>query len=142
MVFVMLNPSIADDQQDDPTVRKCMGFAAANGCNSIVIANLFAFVSPYPAALLEVDDPIGIQADDYLSRAVQITQSDQADLVAAWGSQPRLRDALRPRVDLFEQICRTFSVTPLCLGVNRDGSPRHPARLGYDTPLEPWRLPS
>ena len=51
LVYCMLNPSIADADRDDPTVRKCCGFAVRHGYGGIVIVNLFAYRATNPADL-------------------------------------------------------------------------------------------
>ena len=63
VLFVGLNPSTADAHVDDPTIRRCMGFAAAWGHRELWVANLFALRSPYPDALLGADDPVGPRND-------------------------------------------------------------------------------
>lgn len=63
VLFVALNPSTADGQHDDPTVRRCVGFARSWGFGKIVIANLFALRSSHPSVLLIDVDPIGPEND-------------------------------------------------------------------------------
>src|SRR3954470_11499675 len=57
--FVMLNPSTADDEVDDPTIRRCMGFARREGLGGIVVANLYALRATYPKSLALHPDPDG-----------------------------------------------------------------------------------
>ena len=57
--FVMLNPSDANAEIDDPTIRRCMGFARAWGYGGIVVGNLYAFRTPYPETLWKAPDPYG-----------------------------------------------------------------------------------
>ena len=59
LLFVGLNPSRADGQRDDPTLRRLIGFARQWGYRELLVLNLFARMSPSPAALLRVKDPIG-----------------------------------------------------------------------------------
>lgn len=58
-LFIMLNPSTADHEQDDATIRKCIGFARRWGMGSIRVANLFAYRATKPDDLKRADNPIG-----------------------------------------------------------------------------------
>lgn len=57
--FVMLNPSTADAEQDDPTIRRCLGYAFRWGFARLIVTNLYALRSTDPRALWEHPDPIG-----------------------------------------------------------------------------------
>jgi hypothetical protein len=112
--FVMLNPSTADADADDPTVRRCIGFAKAWGYASLAVRNLFNLRSPSPKALLTAEDPVGPEGDRYLREAVCYDL-----VVAAWGSAVPLgrgREALP-----------LLRWKPLhVLGWTTTGHPRHP----------------
>jgi hypothetical protein len=69
--FIMLNPSIADATINDPTIRRCIGFAIEMGCGSLEVVNLFAFRATDPKAMKQADDPIGPENDRYLIEAAQ-----------------------------------------------------------------------
>lgn len=117
VAFIGLNPSTADALQDDPTIRRCIGFARDWGYDALVMLNLFAYRSTDPKGLLDADDPIG-PANDYVIDAV----CQQAGLVVeAWGSFPLARDravTLRSRLILDGDCC--------VLGRTKEGHPRHP----------------
>ncbi len=66
LAFLMLNPSTADATEDDPTIRRCLGFAKEWGYGSLVVVNLFALRSPNPDALRENDDPVGPENGEHL----------------------------------------------------------------------------
>jgi hypothetical protein len=130
--FVMLNPSTARTE-DDPTVRKCIGFAKRGGAGGLMIVNLFAYSTPYPKELVrahfgDADDIIGPQNDPVLRWALG-RPALLGRNIAAWGRiPPKLRKlAIRPRVPGVE-----------CFGLNGDGTPKHPLMLGYETPLVRW----
>ena len=66
-LFVMLNPSVADAELDDPTIRRCIGFAKREGCTELTVVNLFAYRSTDPEGLLiQTRDPIGDMNDAYI----------------------------------------------------------------------------
>ncbi len=81
LVFVMLNPSTADAELDDPTIRRCRRFAADNGYTGIVVVNLYAYRATKPKDLFSADDPIGQENDNYISTAALIN-----DVCCAWGA--------------------------------------------------------
>lgn len=126
--FVMLNPSTADELQDDPTVRRCLGFARAWGHGALAVVNLFALVSTNPLVLQHEPDPIGPENDRWILRAV--TQSSR--VVLAWGANGALlgrgaqvRELLRDHPDVYT------------LGTTASGQPRHPLYIPATAQLVP-----
>ena len=83
VAFVMLNPSTADVMQNDPTVRRCMGYTAAWGFDTLHVLNLFALRATDPAALRTAPDPVGHLNDATIVRVLE--QEDLARVVLAWG---------------------------------------------------------
>src|SRR5262245_38555366 len=67
VMFVGLNPSTADDQVDDPTVRRCIGFARKWRFGGMIIVNLFAYRSTDPNRLQEILDPVGPENDEHIA---------------------------------------------------------------------------
>ncbi|MFM0171975.1 DUF1643 domain-containing protein [Paraburkholderia sediminicola] len=128
-LFVMLNPSTADAQLDDPTIRRCRGFAKLWDCNGLAVANLYALRSTDPAALWSHPDPVGPDNDDYLWNFAH----ECGDVVCAWGSNARPERAAR-----VVSIMRGAGARLWCLGMTRDGSPRHPLYVRADQPLTEW----
>lgn len=122
--FVMLNPSTADEATNDPTVERCQRRAAALGCGGLRVANIFALRSTDPSVLYESGDPIGPGNDAAIAEAVR----DAGIVVCAWGTHGGLRD----RGDAVRVLLLSLGITPLCLGTNADGSPKHPLYVGYD----------
>ena len=76
ILFIGLNPSIADETIDDPTITRCINYAKAWGYGTLLMTNLFAFRSTYPKDIYLVDDPIGDENDNYILECVA-----QSDLV-------------------------------------------------------------
>lgn len=137
LAFVMLNPSTADALVDDPTIRRCRGYARREGYGGIVVVNLYGYRATRPEKLLDVDDPVGPQNDDALRELLGILGRTGGPLVCAWGAtNPKLT---APRVDRLEQLADAANVRELlCLGTTADGHPRHPLYVRGDAPLIPW----
>jgi hypothetical protein len=116
--FICLNPSTADAEIDDQTVKKCIRFAKKWGGGKLIIGNLFAFKSTDPAALKKTTDPVGPDNDAWLD--IIVAKSDI--LVAAWGNHGTLagRDA--------SVIARYLSKLS-ALRLSKDGHPSHPLYL-------------
>lgn len=135
-VFVGLNPSTADAARDDPTIRKCIGFAARWGFGAIEVVNLFAYAglrSTDPRSLLALADPVGPRNDAVLSGAL----GGAGRIVWAWGRHDaRVRALVRTRVASAAWLSARHSCETGCLGRSSDGSPRHPLRIGYATRFE------
>ena len=128
-LFVMLNPSTADATRDDPTVRRCVGFARAWGCGGLRVANLFAFRSASPGALHDAADPVGPDNDRHLREAA----AGAKVVVAAWG----VMGALRDREGIVGDLLREAGVSVRCLGTTKGGHPRHPLYVPAAQPLVP-----
>lgn len=128
--WVMLNPSTADACVDDPTIRRCMGFARSWGYAGITVGNLYALRATDPAALKSHPDPIGPDNDDYLHRL-----GWRCPLVmAGWGAH---REATaRARHLMGRMVLPPYSLR--CLGTTSAGHPRHPLYVKSDTQSTPW----
>lgn len=116
--FVMLNPSTADADADDPTIRRCMGYADLWGFTRLEVVNVYPYRATDPAALWTAPCSIyGHFHDDHLVEAF-----DRADLiVCAWGA-----NAVKDDADHVERLIREGNQEPWCLKINKDGSPAHP----------------
>jgi hypothetical protein len=118
LVFIMLNPSKADANIDDPTLRRCINFANSWDFGSLIVVNLFAYRSASPLDLRHVDDPIGSQNDRYLKKAIK--SADR--VVVAWGNNGKLMQRDRLVLELLSK----HNIQPHCLGITKAGYPRHP----------------
>lgn len=128
-LFVMLNPSTADATQDDPTIRRCRGFAESWGHTGFTVVNLYAYRATKPADLWAAVDPIGPDNDDHLYRLTKLYRH----AVCAWGA-----NAKPERVQQFIEIARKAGARLWCLGTTKDGAPRHPLYIKATQPLIPW----
>ena len=128
--FVMLNPSTANGERDDPTIRACVRWARVLGCGSLEVVNLFAYRATDPKRLvgLALDDAVGRYNNGFIVRAC----AGAKVVVAAWGALSfatkdstfgfRALDVRRMLLDRGQEL--------ICLGVNADGSPKHPLARG------------
>lgn len=135
VAFVMLNPSTADAEKDDPTIRRCIGFAERLGFSRLVVVNLFALRATDPSALLADPDPEGPDNIDYLRTA----RVDYDLCIAAWGAHRAIRRLSAQASYWLGDIPPAKGL--VALGLTKDGAPRHPLYLKADSPLIPWRLP-
>ena len=127
-LFVLLNPSIADEHQDDPTNRRGIGFARRWNCGSVTFCNLFAWRTPYPVELRDAPDPVGPDNDATILREAQAADR----IVIAWGVHGTYLNRAREVLVLL----REFKLH--CLGRTVGGQPRHPLYMRADTELEEW----
>lgn len=134
VVFLMLNPSTADALEDDPTIRRCTGFAKRESTGGLIVVNLFGLRSTDPRALLHHHDPVGQLNDAFVRQA-----TDQAStVIAAWGAAGVTGDRGR-------EVTRALTargVVLQCLGRTSTGQPRHPLYLPSGAVLEPYGLAS
>jgi hypothetical protein len=129
VVWIMLNPSTADAMADDPTVRRCAGFAKAWGFASLRVVNLFALRSTDPRGLA-CADPVGPANDGFILLAAQAG----ALVIAAWGTHGHLRG----RGAQVTRMLGEADISLDCLGVTKDGHPRHPLYVRADAELVPY----
>jgi len=128
-LFIMLNPSTADAALDDPTIRRCRGFAKSWDCAGIIVANLYALRATNPAELWVHADPVG--PDNEMHLAALIREHDT--IVCAWGANAK-RDRVAQVRKMFHRNSR-----PMCLGMTKAGAPRHPLYVRGDKPLIDWK---
>ncbi len=138
-VILGVNPSTADAEIDDATIRKDMGFARRHGWRRIIKGNLFAYRATDINALRSLDllTAVGVDNDAHL-----IEMFKEADVVvAAWGPAAKVSRPLRNRWRRVVQIAEHYKIDLMCFGTAQDGQPRHTLMLAYDTPLVPWVRP-
>ena len=112
--FIGLNPSTADAYRDDPTIRRCIGFAKNWGHGKLLVVNLFAFRATYPADLKAAADPVGPRNNYWLRRLLK----DCDIAIAAWGNDGGLGDR--------DHYLRKLGIELHSLGVTKEHQPRHP----------------
>lgn len=132
LAVCMLNPSTADADKDDPTIRRCIAFAKREGCDGLDVVNAYGLRSTDPKALRTHRDPVGPENDGAIRRLADAN----GIMVLAWGAHISPGRAWTI-LDILEDAC----CMPMCLGVTAAGQPRHPLYLRADAPLVPWMAP-
>lgn len=127
VVFIGLNPSTADNSSDDPTIRRCVGFARSWGFEALDVVNLFAFRATFPQDLLRADQPIGPRNNYWIKESTKTANL----IIACWGTHGeyigRANRVLNKLPDLH------------CIKMNSSGTPAHPLYLKAD--LIPVKFP-
>ena len=125
LLWVMLNPSTADAEEDDATTRRCIALSSGWGFGAAVIVNLFGYISTDPKKLNSINDPVGPDNNSVLLDRLKKNN----DCMVAWGS--------RPEIDLFQsrvkEISKHLPNTVMCLGLTKQNYPRHPLRVSSST---------
>jgi hypothetical protein len=143
LTWVMLNPSVAGAEDDDATIRKCVGYAKRWGYGAIRVLNLFDLIATDPDRVREHPEPCS-PANELAWRtwlfpalggrwnAIDV----RPDVVVAWGDGGRWRDQ-------DQWAAREFiaaGIEPTCLGVTQAGQPLHPGRTSYELQRTPWKV--
>ena len=136
LLWIMLNPSTADETEDDPTIRRLRGFSRRLGYGNFTVVNLYALRSTNPRGLWVAEDPVGPDNDRTIADDAFTSVIDDAPIVAAWGAHARP-----------ERVAEVLALPHLaarlhCLGVTKSGAPRHPLYLPGDAPLTRWEQAS
>ncbi len=114
LLVIGLNPSTADAENNDPTIRRCIRFATEWGYGRLWVANIFAFRSTDPKGLLGIKDPVGADNDKWIKKL-----NLKADLtLVAWGNNGMLNGRYK---DVLKYV-----KDPHCLGQTKLSHPRHP----------------
>lgn len=132
--FVMLNPSTADANVNDATIRRAIGFASSWGCGELLAVNLFAWRATEPWELHGAPDPIGPKNMDHVISSACRTHESGGPVVLAWGTHGGYMNQDARVIDRLADL----QIPLQCLGTTAEGMPRHPLYLKKDTALEPF----
>lgn len=136
---IMVNPSTADADQDDATIRKLKGFAAHNGWGKLIVGNLFAYRATDVRELARVADPIGPECDGRLAEIFM----DAGRVVFGWGPLSKQPKYQRARWRKVYEIAARLGHEPFCIGPPaKCGHPCHPLMLPYASEIMPWHPPT
>lgn len=124
VTWILLNPSTADETQDDPTIRRCKNFSKSWGFDGLIIVNAYALRSTDPKGLWKVEDPNGPENDAAIlsacrESAVNYNGKSIVHVVCGWGANLR-----NDRRDALAKLLRDIDLS--ALKVNGNGSPAHP----------------
>jgi hypothetical protein len=138
LAFLMLNPSTADHLTDDPTITRCMSRAMTDKFGRLEVANLFPLRATDPTELLSHPDPLGAM------RTADVAVLDAIDratmVICAWGSHPAAAERAAEVLQLL-RMCGMRNKF-FHLGLNKDGSPKHPLYIAASTRPKPFALVS
>lgn len=121
IMFIGLNPSTANENDDDPTIRRVIRFAKDWGYNGVYMLNLFAIVSADPKVLQTPGLDLQMNNQHWIDRMYQLS----ADVLFAWGTFKEAKTRAKEIISMFPYA--------ICLGKNADGSPKHPLYIAANT---------
>jgi hypothetical protein len=127
VVFIGLNPSTAGAVEDDPTIRRCRGYAQAWDFGGMYVVNLFAFRATRPAGMKQAHDSVGPKNDRHLQEVV----ARAGMVVAIWGNHGA-------HLNRSEEV-RGCLTGLKCLKLNKSGEPCHPLYLRKNLRPQPLR---
>lgn len=133
ILWLMLNPSIADETQLDPTLRRCLDFTRRLGGSLMLVGNLYALVSTDPRGMAAADDPVGPRNQENLEAMAAFASIVIVSFGAHPGAMARARDTIGAWPERLQEKLH-------CLGTNQDGSPKHPLYLPKTAQLHGWEL--
>ena len=117
IMFLGLNPSTANEFQNDPTILKCIQYSKRWRYGGFYIANLFAYRSPSPEILKKSKDPIGKKNDYWILK----TAKSADKIVACWGNHGTFKDRHKTVIKNLDKL--------FCLKINKSKQPAHPLYL-------------
>lgn len=130
--FIMLNPSTANHEQDDPTIRRCIKFAERLHVTKLQVVNLFALRTPYPDRLEVESDPVGPDNKYWVDYALQ---DAKGPVIAAWGANGGFMEQDLTMMGWLDAL----GIEPECFEVLKNGHPKHPLYVRGTTPLIPYK---
>lgn len=137
LAFLMLNPSTADHVANDPTITRCLARAIAGGYGRLEVANLFPLRATNPDELLNHADPVGPQgAGISADGAIMDVVGAASMVICAWGTHPAAAARARDVVRLISACGARNRLYHL--GLNKDGSPKHPLYIAASTRPKPF----
>ena len=130
LAYIMLNPSTADADKDDATIRRCIRFSQAEGFSAIEVVNLFAYRATDPRALKRAGYQVGPSNNSQLA----LTAAEADVVCIAWGVNAH---GLARPVEVL-MLLRRLKIQPHCLRITRSGYPQHPLMLPTSCRMMPF----
>lgn len=131
LLWIMLNPSTADDKQLDPTCARCQKWAQTWGYGGFMVANVFALRSTDPKGLYRINDPVGSENDQAIRDMVAMADK----VIVAWGNHAEYKGRFTEVLQMLDEM----GVEPECLVVTQEGQPGHPLYLKEELAPVPFR---
>jgi len=114
VLFIGLNPSTADEREDDPTIKRCIDYANRWGYGGLQMANLFAYRATLPSDLKQTKKPVGVDNDRFIRELFRNAEMT----IVAWGDDGTYLDRNIEVLKIIE--------SPMCLKINKSRQPAHP----------------
>lgn len=127
--IIGLNPSTADETENDNTMRRCISFSKEWGFGGFYMTNLFALRTPYPSELIKNENPIGPQNNRWIKNIYEKVDT----IVLAWGVQGKFMNRDR-------YVYKKVNSKAFCLGYTKDGFPKHPLYVKAGTKLKRYEI--
>ena len=127
-----INPSTADANIDDATVKKWIGFSERNGGKGFVVGNVFAYRATNVKELADVYDPVG-GVGNYTHIKNIIARADV--LVPCWGNTKKVPKRLRGEIESLKDMILDSNKPVKVFGWTKSNDPKHPLMLPYSTQL-------
>jgi len=126
VMIIGLNPSTADETEDDPTIGRCISFSKSWGYGGVYMLNLFAFRATQPKDMFNTQNPIGLENNSY----IEIYSKKVEKIVCAWGNHGIYKNRGN---EIREKFDKLFYLT-----LNQTGEPAHPLYLKFELVPKKW----
>lgn len=139
VLFICLNPSTADENQLDPTLRRIRSFCERLGATEFLMLNIFAYRATNPKDMLTVADPIGPDNDAHIPAAITEAyelNGGSLDIICGWGNHGLHMKRQAAILELLTPFRQWPKLTISCLGKNANQTPKHPLYIARDRAFE------
>jgi hypothetical protein len=143
LLVCMLNPSTADETQNDPTILRVCRLAEQGGFGRLLVLNLLGIRATKPLDIWLHDDPLGVDNWQTWDRVLQELVPSRDGIAVAWGRAPIKRSQLLRFRGVLVEAADRLQRCPISLMTwvqNLDGSPRHPLYISMAQELQPYDL--
>jgi hypothetical protein len=113
-MFIGLNPSAADEIENDPTINRCINYSKDWGYGGLCVANLFAFRATAPSDMKASNEPIGLENSEWIKKLAEET----GVIVAALGNDGAYLGRSKEVIKMLPNL--------MYLKINKSGEPAHP----------------
>lgn len=144
LTFIMLNPSNADQNKPDQTIKNIEEITIKNkskGYNGFQIVNLFSYRTPSQKCLIDKIERLKISQDDsFNEKNFKYLKDIKGDVVLAWGSKAKSicnkykKEYYNKLLFLLNDKCNKndINIYTYASSLNKDGSPKHPGAMSYN----------